>query len=287
MLVYQGIKTNFIQSVEEDSIADEIKETIYRKMGRHTSESEYNSWSNSLEYMYKVLNDPNIPSDSGIAIEYNIPQTSKRVDFMISGYNDKNQPRMVVIELKQWQHLEKVEDTSLVSTYTGHARRDVVHPSYQAWSYAQLIMDYNASVQEKKIELKPCTYLHNYIRKDKDPLDDVQYEEYLNQAPAFTKGQVKDLRSFIKSFIKTGDQKEILYEIDHGKIKPSKSLQNSIASMLKGNKEFIMIDEQQVVYENIIKLSMRCQKDHKKEPLSVRVDLEREKVSLRFNCYQN
>ena len=176
MLVYQGIKTDFIQSVEEDSIADEIKETIYRKMGRHTSESEYNSWANSLEYMYKVLNDPNIPSDSGIAIEYNIPQTSKRVDFMISGYNDKNQPRMVVIELKQWQHLEKVEDTSLVSTYTGHARRDVVHPSYQAWSYAQLIMDYNASVQEKKIELKPCTYLHNYIRKDKDPLDDVQYE---------------------------------------------------------------------------------------------------------------
>ena len=48
MLVYQGIKTDFIQSVEEDSIADEIKETIYRKMGRHTSESEYNSWSNSL-----------------------------------------------------------------------------------------------------------------------------------------------------------------------------------------------------------------------------------------------
>lgn len=267
MLVYQGIKTDFIQSVEEDSIADEIKETIYKKMGRHTSESEYNSWSNSLEYMYKVLNDPNIPSDSGIAIEYNIPQTSKRVDFMISGYNDKNQPRMVVIELKQWQHLEKVEDTSLVSTYTGHARRDVVHPSYQAWSYAQLIMDYNASVQEKKIELKPCTYLHNYIRKDKDPLDDVQYEEYLNQAPAFTKGQVKDLRSFIKSFIKTGDQKEILYEIDHGKIKPSKSLQNSIASMLKGNKEFIMIDEQQVVYENIIKLSMRCQKDHTKRTI--------------------
>ena len=89
MLVYQGIKTDFIQSVEEDSIADEIKETIYKKMGRHTSESEYNSWSNSLEYMYKVLNDPNIPSDSGIAIEYNIPQTSKRVDFMISGYNDK------------------------------------------------------------------------------------------------------------------------------------------------------------------------------------------------------
>jgi pyruvate ferredoxin oxidoreductase beta subunit len=43
----------------------------------------------------------------------------------------------------------------------------------------------------------------------------------------------------------------ILYEIENGRIRPSKSLQDSIASMLKGNPEFIMIDDQKVVYENI------------------------------------
>lgn len=267
MLVYEGIKTDFIGSVESDLIADQIKQNIFNKMGRHTSDSEYNSWANSLEYMYKVLNDKDIPDDSGIAIEYNIPQTAKRVDFMISGYNEDNVPGMIVIELKQWQKLEKIENTTLVRTFTGHANREVVHPSYQVWSYSQLISDYNATIQDQSIELKPCVYLHNYVRKENDPIDDEQYADYLKEAPAFTRGQVFDLRSFIKKFIKKGDNKELLYEIDHGKIRPSKSLQNAIASMLKGNKEFIMIDEQQVVYENIIKLSEQCQKDHQKRTI--------------------
>lgn len=34
--------------------------------------------------------------------------------------------------------------------------------------------------------------------------------------------------------------------------------------MLDGNQEFTMIDEQRVVYEEILKISERCQKDHKK-----------------------
>lgn len=185
MLVYEGIKKEFLNSVEMDTIAEEIENTILEKMGRHTGKSEFDSWMNSMEYMYKVLNDKMIPENAGIAIEYNIPQTAKRVDFMISGYDEKNKPGMVIIELKQWQKLEKVDDTALVSTFTGHANRNVVHPSYQAWSYAQLISDYNTSVQKEDIALSPCSYLHNYCRKDNDPLDDDQYLEFTSEAPAF------------------------------------------------------------------------------------------------------
>lgn len=267
MLVYEGIKKEFLNSVEMDTIAEEIENTILEKMGRHTGKSEFDSWMNSMEYMYKVLNDKMIPENAGIAIEYNIPQTAKRVDFMISGYDEKNKPGMVIIELKQWQKLEKVDDTALVSTFTGHANRNVVHPSYQAWSYAQLISDYNTNVQKENIDLKPCSYLHNYLRRDNDPIDDEQYTLYTSVAPAFTRGQVLDLRNFIKKTVKYGDDKEILYLIDHGKIKPSKSLQNAIASMIKGNPEFIMIDEQRVVYEEVIQLSEQCQKDKKKRTI--------------------
>ena len=63
--------------------------------------------------------------------------------------------------------------------------RQVVHPSYQAWSYAMLISDYNASVQEGMVSIFPCAYLHNYRRHDQDPLDAEQYETYLEDAPAF------------------------------------------------------------------------------------------------------
>ena len=37
--------------------------------------------------------------------------------------------------------------------------------------------------------------------------------------------------------------------IEHGKLRPSKSLQDSILNMLKGNKEFVLIDDQKVEFE--------------------------------------
>lgn len=268
MIVYDGLKSDFMRSVEGGLIAKEIEQNILDKLGFHTTANEFMSWENSMLRMYMIMNDSEIPSDAGVAIEYNVPQTAKRIDFMISGYGADNKPGMVIVELKQWQKIEKVEATDavveLVETYTGNALRKVVHPSYQAWSYARLILDYNAIVQDKDIKLAPCAFLHNYIRRDNDPLDDEQYAEYLYEAPAFTRTQTKELKNFIKKWIKKGDKKEILYQVDHGKIKPSKSLQNSIASMLDGNQEFTMIDEQRVVYEEILKISERCQKDHKK-----------------------
>ena len=76
MIVYDGLKTDFLKSVEDDSIAMQIEANILAKMGRHTPKSEFHSWENSLSYMYKVLNDNDIPADSGVAIVYYIPQTS-------------------------------------------------------------------------------------------------------------------------------------------------------------------------------------------------------------------
>ncbi len=270
MIVYDGIKKDFLQSVVNDTIADEVEKKIQEKMGRKTPKAEFQSWKNSLLRMHMVLCDDSIPNDAGIAIEYNVPQTSKRVDFIVSGYDDLNKAHVVIIELKQWEKLEKVEgNDALVETYTGGALRTVVHPSYQVWSYAALIRDYNETVQNKDIELSPCAYLHNYQLKDDDPLLDYQYQEYIEEAPVFCDHEAIKLRSFIQQFIRKGDNKEILYEIDHGKIRPSKSLQNAISSMLKGNKEFIMIDEQKVVYEKILSLSLQCMKDGKKRTIIV------------------
>ncbi len=176
-----------------------------------------------------------------------------------------------MIELKQWDELEAIPGRDgLVQTYTGNAVRQVVHPSYQAWSYAMLISDYNASVQEGMVSIFPCAYLHNYRRHDQDPLDAEQYGVYLEDAPAFTRGEVTKLREFIKKSIRTGDNKELIYKIDSGRIKPSKSLQDSIAKMLKGNREFIMLDEQKVVYEEILNESRQSVQDDKKRVVIVK-----------------
>lgn len=270
MIVYDGIKSEFLNSVMNGTIAEEVRQRIFEKMGRTTPKSEFDSWKNSLSRMYMVLADTSIPDHAGIAIEYNVPQTSKRVDFIVSGYDADNQSNAVIIELKQWDELKKVDGKdALVETYTGGGLREVVHPCYQVWSYATLIRDYNKTVQDQNIVLSPCAYLHNYALKENDPILDEQYKEYIEEAPVFCERDALKLREFIHRFIQKGDDKKILYEIDHGKIRPSKNLQNAISNMLKGNREFIMIDDQKVVYENILQLACKSQKDGKKRTIIV------------------
>ncbi|MCR5417188.1 MAG: DUF2075 domain-containing protein [Pseudobutyrivibrio sp.] len=270
MLIYNGTKRDFMQDTENDLLENKLYETIKRKMNRTTGLSELNSWRNSLKEMYITMNDQDIPQDVGVAIEYNIPQTSKRIDFMISGLDKEDKGNVIIVELKQWEELTKVESQDcIVETYVGKANRRVPHPSYQAWSYAALIKDYNEFVQEKEIKLHPCAYLHNYHRDINDPLDAEQYEDILEEAPAFTYGQREQLKSFIKNHICKGDEDQTLLRIDNGKIKPSKQLQDSITSMLKGNQEFVMLDEQKVVYEEILENSLKCQKDRQKRTIII------------------
>lgn len=265
MLIYQGTKTDFMSGMERDTLPNEIESLIYEKMNRKTPNREYISWENSLQYMYKVLNDKDIPSNAGVAIEYNIPLTAKRVDFILSGLNTDNSESAVVIELKQWSKINLVESNdAIVETYVGKGLRKVVHPSYQAWSYCAMISDYNENVQEKDIKLFPCAYLHNYSKDENDVIEHPVYKKYIEKAPIFGHGDILKLRSFIKSFIKSGDNGKTLYLIDNGRIRPSKSLQDSLVSMIKGNQEFNLLDDQKVVYEDILEQAKKSKLDEKK-----------------------
>ncbi len=265
MIVYEGIKTDFINDVDLNLITEKISEKYKAHFGR-SGDSQINSWTESMLRMRGVLADPEIPSDCGVAIEYNIPTTSKRIDFVLSGINNEDRESIVIVELKQWQHAKAVEGKDgLINTFTGHANREVTHPSYQAWTYASLIQSFNQTVQDEEIELHPCAFLHNYDLKPNDPINSEQYQVYIDAAPMFGSNGFADLRKFIKTYITKGDNREGLYKIENGKIKPSKMLQEAFASVLKGNKEFNMIDDQKVIYEDIVSLGTNCVYRNSKE----------------------
>lgn len=268
MIVYEASKQEFLNHVDKDVLVTHILDRFEKKIG-HTSESEIRSWDNSMLHMYRVLNDTAIPDDAGVAIEYQVPNTSKRVDFLLSGH-DGDKDSVVIVELKQWDKVDKVEGKeAIVKTAINRGLREIAHPSYQAWSYATLIKDFNQNVQEQFIQLKPCAYLHNYRKTENDPLTDNCYSYYVDLAPVYVKGDVEKLRDFIKKHIKYGDNKEILYQIDKGKIRPSKSLQDALSNMLKGNNEFVMIDDQKVVYETALQLAEKAVKTDTKQVLVV------------------
>ena len=273
MLVYQGIKSNFIEEVNLGMIANRIRDKYIELLHRRPAEPEYNSWKNSMQYMRGVLDDNEIPNNVGIAIEYNIPPTGCRIDFLISGYDKNDSHEAIIIELKQWSSLEKVGNVNgiyKVNTYTGGAKRDENHPSYQAMTYANLIRDYNENVENKKINVRPCAFLHNYYREENDPLFDDDYKEYIEQAPIFLATDVLKLREFIKKYIKIGDDKEVLYEIDSGKIRPSKMLQDTLINMLNNVREFDMIDSQNIVYNYAISNAIDTLSSNKKNVMIVK-----------------
>lgn len=246
-------KKQFLYDVRLDLIEDKIENKVKEKLHKKTAHNEYISWMNSMQYMYKVMEDKNIPDDSKVAIEYRIPNSNKRVDFIVSGEDSKGRESAVIIELKQWQELEKVETKeAVVKTYLQGRFVETTHPSYQAWSYVSMIEDYNEDVRKYKIDLKPCAYLHNYKLKKQDDLIDICYQYYIDKAPVFTRGDTDKLAKFIAKYIKRGNP-DVLYHIENGKIIPSKSLQDSLSSMLKGNQEFTLIDDQKVIYENQLK----------------------------------
>lgn len=250
MIVYDGIKTDFMNDVRDNLICNKIYEQYQRYFGR-TTESQMRAWQNSMQYMRNILDADEIPSDCGVAIEYNIPMTSKRIDFILTGVNSEETKTVIIVELKQWDDCNSVqsEDGIIVETYVGGGMRKVAHPSYQAMSYAFFINNYNEVTQNGKMDLLPCAFLHNYHFKENDPILSEQYRDYIEAAPMFGAEDFPKLRNFITKHIKKGDNGKTIYEIDHGRFRPSKSLQDCLASMMNGNQEFVMIDDQKVAFE--------------------------------------
>jgi len=256
VLVYTSTKAEFLDDVRSNIIDNKILSSFQRHLGRTTNKNEITSWRNSMLYMSQVLADDGIPENSGVAIEYTLPQTTKRIDFILTGKGEDQRSMAIIIELKQWENVKATSMDGVVRTFVGGSEREVSHPSYQAWTYAALLEDFNETVQQENIGLQPCAYLHNCISDD--VINAPFYADHTRKAPAFLRKDAQKLAEFIKHYVKFGDSGEVMYRIDKGRIRPSKSLADKLASLLKGNQELLMIDDQKIVYETALSLVKRA-----------------------------
>lgn len=250
MIIYQNTKAGFLEDVFTLDIEDVVQKNFMDRTGRRVSPQEIASWTNSLVSVGRVLNTPTIPGDCGLAIEYTIPQTSKRVDVLLTGLNEEHRSSVVIIELKQWSEALATERDAIVQTRFQGRIVETAHPSYQAWSYASLLSGFNEAVYSGPMTLYPCAYLHNYDDAT-GALFDPRYQSHLDRAPVFLRGEAERdrLREFISGTLRLGDAGQTLYEIENGRIRPSKSLADAVTGMIRGNSEFILIDDQKVTFE--------------------------------------
>lgn len=269
MLVYSGTKSSFKRDAVNGIIANKI-DSLFLEFGiAHESFAEFNSWKNSLPQMALIMSDPRIDDNVQVAIEYQIPLTSKRVDFMVGG-NDGQNDNVVITELKQWETCKATSRENVVIAFTGGAERDVAHPSQQAYSYAKLIENFNETVRDENIHLIPCAFLHNYKEINREEICNIKYQEAIDDAPVFLQEDGNKLQDFLAKFVSKPSNKKLFDIIEYGKLKPSKSLQDSIGQIMNGSSEFEMIDEQQVAYATILKLVENTIKSNDKHTIIVK-----------------
>ena len=251
MVIYKATKDRFLKDSRENIIGEAVKADFEAHLGK-AHESEVKAWENSLRYMAKVVDTPEISGDTTICVEYRLPNSGHRIDFLISGRNEKGESNVVIVELKQWSKAEVVEERKVVNTFVGGRNRDVTHPSYQALSYALTLENYVEAVRENSIHLFPCAYLHNYVYFSGDKIFDSSVFPEINDSPLFFSDGEEKLRTFIKEHVTLPDTNDTMSLIDNGKLRPSVSLQDVLGNILKGKKEFILLDDQKVYYENIM-----------------------------------
>jgi DUF2075 family protein len=261
MLAYLGTKSDFLKDapVIEDKVRDAVKE----KLNFNVSQSEYQSWRNSLgNAMSHVMRSEDIPDDAGIAIEYRLNGRRFRLDFVISGLDYQGKESLVIIELKQWTDVQYSDLEEHIRTALGGGIRDITHPSYQVWSYKSHLELYNEYVYENGLSVEACAYLHNC--KDGTVINNSRYENALRLAPVFFHGEYEKVQELIADKIRKGVGTSLLERVDQSLIRPSKQLADAVGGMLNGQDEFVLLDEQKTAFETIIRSARQAQSGAKK-----------------------
>lgn len=260
MIIYQNSVTGFQSDVDNNQIADKIEQEFIEKIGHTVSPSEKSSWNNSLYRMGTIVRLSKLPDTCWILIEYNIPSTSKRIDFLICGHDQHNQKNFIIVELKQWEKATTTDMPYLVNTFIHGNYHDVAHPSYQAYSYKHFLCDMSTAVYEKNIHPYSCAYLHNYKAGKKEPLLDKKYAEFYLDTPIFFKDDAPKLEKFFHEYVGRGNSDTIVQDFVSSKIKPSKKFIEYVSDLFQHNPAYILLDEQVIAYANIMKYACASDK---------------------------
>ena len=256
MIIYNEPSSSFLEHILENKIGYMLEQNVKKYMNKSISASELRSWENSLPQMAKVLRDADLKDNTHVLLEYNLPSTEKRIDFLIAGHDKQGRRNAVIVELKQWQKAKVEKGDGIVRTFLGGRERETVHPSYQARSYKRYLQNFNEALyHDSTINLTSCAYLHNYIPdRNNEPLLDPRYLGYIEDSPIYFQFNDRELAKKLKSDVSEGNGFEIAKSIEEGKIRPSKKLVETVNSLFQGNEEFILLDEQKVAYEKVVTL---------------------------------
>lgn len=271
MRLYAGSSEQFIKDTIQSQIAEKLRLAFFDYFRSYPPPNEISAWRNSLRAIKDIFEIADL-YDHGVILEYQLPLSSKRLDCLICGKDHNKNENAVIIELKQWEKCKEADGENEVCTYVGGALREVLHPSAQVGQYKMYLEDTHTAFYDdpNPISLSACSYLHNYNYYKNDVIFDKKFHKLLHHYPLFTADDTLKFKDYLVKKLNEGEGLETLKKIEQSKYRPSKKLMDHVGNIIRGDANYILLDEQKIVYDKVLSIVKSGFHDKQKTVLIVK-----------------
>jgi hypothetical protein len=99
VLVYIDTKEPFLGDIHNNAIHEKIRREVKWRTESGATESRISAWRNTKQLMTIVLEDKGLTSDVEVSLEYQLPLSCKRIDFILTAQDEELQEMAVINEL--------------------------------------------------------------------------------------------------------------------------------------------------------------------------------------------
>ncbi|MFJ9700591.1 DNA/RNA helicase domain-containing protein [Streptomyces fradiae] len=242
-----------------------LTEQFVHDHGHRPGDSEVRSWKRSLPALMSVLLEAGL-GDITILMEYGLPLTSKRADAVLAGVHPRTgEPSYVVVELKQWSHAVPEDGEPLLCRVDAY-RQPVLNPIEQVRGYCDYLVSFNGALADHPHRVAGAAYLHNATEFGVSGLGEVGESE---RGRLFTEERRGAFIRFLQERLAPVNGAAAADELLAGKVAPSKQLMAVAAQEVREREQFVLLDEQRVAFETVMRAVRKAAQADRKEVVVV------------------
>lgn len=264
MPLYRGSINHLRAKIDNGSLVPTLSERFRHQVGHVAALSEVRSWERSLDVLSADLLDAGLGSVEAL-VEYQLPLTSKRADVVLCGRHPKTgRDHYVVIELKQWTRAVPLDGTHKVVIQEGTGDR--LHPVEQVRSYCTHISDFLSTIADEPDAISGVAYLHNATDLDVEALFEFPQDELGRMFTGQRRGQ---FLNYLRSELGPETGVDAADRLLSSSVRPSKQLLSLAAEEVQQREQFVLLDEQRVAYELVLRAVEKSYHANSKEVIIV------------------
>ncbi len=237
--IYSNNIRNLIEEPADD-IIQAFKDGFLKVYFHKPSAQQIESWLDFIKHLKNTLVEVDKRLyDLKLLFEVSMPYSSARCDLLMLGKDSKYRLKGVVVEHKKWYD-------SSISIRDGEIylfNKIEQHPLEQARGYAEYLVQTLEVFHH--VDIDYIAFLPNIedVNSLPEPKEKIFYKVNMN-----------DFINFINTKFNKGLEDGEFKHVLESKYKPSKSLVDGVAEVIRGNPAWVLINEQRNVFNKVTRL---------------------------------